>query len=48
MTLTWQVLAQQAASLAARGVYIGAPSWKYPGWCGIPYDPACHDDRDAA
>ena len=48
MTLTWQVLAQQAASLAARGVYIGTPSWKYPGWCGIPYDPACHDDRDAA
>ena len=48
MALTWQVLAQQAASLAARGVYIGTPSWKYPSWCGIPYDPACHDDRDAA
>jgi len=28
--LTRQVLAWQAASLAAAGVYIGTSSWKYP------------------
>lgn len=26
------------ASLAAKGVYIGTSSWKYPGWCGMIYD----------
>src|SRR2546422_4053922 len=24
--------------LAARGVFIGTSSWKYPGWCGQLYD----------
>jgi len=37
--LTRQVLAWQAASLAAAGVYIGTSSWKYP---------ACYDDCDTA
>lgn len=26
-----------AAALAARGVFIGTSSWKYPGWCGLLY-----------
>jgi uncharacterized protein YecE (DUF72 family) len=29
---------QQAAALAARGVFIGTSSWKYPGWRGQLYD----------
>jgi hypothetical protein len=36
--LTRQELADQAASLAAQGVYIGTSSWKYPGWCGMLYN----------
>src|SRR6266516_4612101 len=27
-----------AANLAAKGVFIGASSWKYPGWRGQLYD----------
>ena len=26
-----------ATALAARGVFIGTSSWKYPGWCGLLY-----------
>ncbi len=26
-----------AAALAARGVFLGTSSWKYPGWCGLLY-----------
>lgn len=29
-----------AAELAAKGVYIGTSSWKYPGWRGMLYDEA--------
>ena len=29
---------QQVAQLAARGVFIGTSSWKYPGWRGMLYD----------
>jgi len=29
---------QSAANLAASGVFIGASSWKYPGWRGLLYD----------
>jgi uncharacterized protein YecE (DUF72 family) len=29
---------QSAADLAARGVFIGTSSWKYPGWNGMLYD----------
>lgn len=32
------VFQQRVASLAARGVYLGTSSWKYPGWCGMLYD----------
>src|SRR5437868_14199994 len=28
----------RVAALAARGVYVGTSSWKYPGWCGMLYD----------
>jgi uncharacterized protein YecE (DUF72 family) len=28
---------QQLAWLAAKGIYIGTSSWKYPGWCGLVY-----------
>ena len=28
----------QAAELAARGVFVGTSSWKYPGWRGLLYD----------
>jgi hypothetical protein len=31
-------LAQHAPPLAAQGVFVGASSWKYPGWCGFIYD----------
>jgi hypothetical protein len=40
MLFARQDLAEQAASLAAQGVYVGTSSWKYPGWCGTLYDPA--------
>jgi uncharacterized protein YecE (DUF72 family) len=33
-------LQQAAAALAPRGVFIGASSWKYPGWRGMLYDEA--------
>ena len=45
MNFTRQDLAAQAASLAAQGVFIGTSSWKYPGWCGMLYDPARYDYR---
>ena len=31
-------VAARAAALAAKGVYVGTSSWKYPGWCGQIYD----------
>jgi hypothetical protein len=43
VTLTRQDLAQQAAFLAAQGAYIGASSWKYPGWCGTIYHRARYE-----
>jgi uncharacterized protein YecE (DUF72 family) len=45
VTLSRQDLAQRAASLAAQGVYVGASSWKYPGWCGTIYDRARYEYR---
>lgn len=30
----------QLAQLAARGVFVGTSSWKYPGWRGLLYDEA--------
>ena len=38
-------LQQQAENLAAQGVFIGTSSWKYPGWCGMLYDPARYEYR---
>ena len=35
----------QAAALAARGVYIGTSSWKYEGWLGQLYTPARYEYR---
>ncbi len=43
--LTRQDLANQAASLAVQGVYIGTSSLKYPGWCGMLYDRAGYEYR---
>ena len=40
MTFDREHLARDAASLAARGVFIGTSSWKYRGWCGQLYDRA--------
>jgi uncharacterized protein YecE (DUF72 family) len=40
-----QELADQAASLAAQGVFVGTSSWKYPGWCGMLYDRARYEYR---
>ena len=45
MNLTRQELADQAASLAVQGVYIGTSSWKYSGWCEMLYDRARHECR---
>ena len=43
--LTRQELADQAASLAVQGVFIGTSSWKYSGWCGMLYDRARYEYR---
>lgn len=56
MELTFQVssgipkinrreLADRAAALAARGVFIGSSSWKYPGWRSLIYDEARYQYR---
>lgn len=36
---------QQAANLAAQGVYIGTSSWKYSGWLGQLYEPMRYEYR---
>jgi uncharacterized protein YecE (DUF72 family) len=33
------------SELAARGVFVGTSSWKYPGWCGTLYDRARYEWR---
>jgi hypothetical protein len=38
VTFSREQFAEQAANLAAKGVYVGTSSWKYPGWCGMLYD----------
>jgi uncharacterized protein YecE (DUF72 family) len=45
VSFTRQQLAEQAASLAVQGVYVGTSSWKYPGWLGIIYDRARYEYR---
>ena len=36
---------QRAAELAARGVFIGTSSWKYPGWLNQLYSPSRYEYR---
>ena len=36
---------QRAAELAARGVFVGTSSWKYPGWLGLLYSPQRYEYR---
>jgi uncharacterized protein YecE (DUF72 family) len=38
MSLDREALKRQLAALAARNVFVGTSSWKYPGWCGLLYD----------
>jgi uncharacterized protein YecE (DUF72 family) len=38
-------LRDDLAELAARGVYLGTSSWKYPGWCGTVYEAARYHYR---
>lgn len=38
MTVTRDLLAGRLRRLAARGVFLGTSSWKYPGWFGTIYD----------
>jgi uncharacterized protein YecE (DUF72 family) len=38
-------LAAQLWRLAARGVFFGTSSWKYPGWCGTIYDRSRYEWR---
>jgi uncharacterized protein YecE (DUF72 family) len=45
MAFDRQELAQQTASLAAQGVYIGTSSWKYPGWFETLYARARYEYR---
>jgi uncharacterized protein YecE (DUF72 family) len=45
MMFSREQLARQAADLAARGVFVGTSSWKYPGWCGTLYDRARYEYR---
>ena len=40
MAFDRQQIKEQAAALAARGVFIGTSSWKYAGWRGLLYDEA--------
>jgi uncharacterized protein YecE (DUF72 family) len=45
VNLTRQALAEQAASLAVQGVYVGTSSWKYPGWRRTIYDRARYEHQ---
>lgn len=38
MTFERDQLAARLKRLAARNVFLGTSSWKYPGWCGTVYD----------
>jgi hypothetical protein len=45
MAFNREQLKQQAAELAAQGVFMGTSSWKYPGWCGMLYDRGRYEYR---
>lgn len=38
-------LADRLGGLARRGIFLGASSWKYPGWLGQVYEPARYEAR---
>jgi uncharacterized protein YecE (DUF72 family) len=40
-----EMVKRRASDLAAKGVFIGTSSWKYPGWFGQIYDPARYTFR---
>lgn len=35
----------RVSALAGQGVFVGTSSWKYPGWCGMLYDPQRYEWR---
>jgi uncharacterized protein YecE (DUF72 family) len=45
VTFSREQVREQAAALAAQGIFIGTSSWKYPGWCGSLYDSARYEYR---
>lgn len=45
MQFNRELLKRQVTDLAARGVFIGTSSWKYPGWCGTLYDRGRYEYR---
>jgi uncharacterized protein YecE (DUF72 family) len=45
MSFDREWMKEQAAKLAAKGVYVGTSSWKYQGWLGKLYDPMRYEYR---
>lgn len=45
MTIDREQIAQQAAALAARNIFVGTSSWKYEGWLGQLYSPERYSYR---
>ncbi len=45
MAFSRDALAPVLWDLARQGVYLGTPSWKYPGWCGTLYESARYEWR---
>ena len=45
MAFSREQVKQQAAELAARGVYLGTSSWKYAGWLDLLYDRSRYEWR---
>ena len=45
MAFDRELMKLKVAGLAAKGVYIGTSSWKYEGWLGQLYTPACYEYR---
>ena len=45
MALDRPAMKAKAEELAARGVFIGTSSWKYPGWLGQLYTPERYEYR---
>ncbi len=45
MSFGRELVKARAAELAAKGVFIGTSSWKYPGWLGQLYTPARYEYR---